>query len=82
MIVKQRPSLFLDSETIRLRYEEGELLEFLDAEELPPILVDLLEKSQVCGVYVSMWVFSYLDFIFDVLFRYLYLHYAQSLSFN
>lgn len=39
---------FLDSETIRLPYEEGELLEYLDAEELPPILVDLLEKSQVC----------------------------------
>lgn len=37
----------LDSETIRLPYEEGELLEYLDAEELPPILVDLLEKSQV-----------------------------------
>lgn len=37
-----------DSETIRLPYEEGELLEYLDAEELPPILVDLLEKSQVC----------------------------------
>lgn len=36
-----------DSETIRLPYEEGELLEYLDAEELPPILVDLLEKSQV-----------------------------------
>uniref|UniRef100_A0A673LWB4 Spt20-like SEP domain-containing protein n=1 Tax=Sinocyclocheilus rhinocerous TaxID=307959 RepID=A0A673LWB4_9TELE len=36
-----------DSETIRLRYEETELLEYLDAEELPPILVDLLEKSQV-----------------------------------
>ncbi|XP_077447620.1 transcription factor SPT20 homolog isoform X1 [Stigmatopora argus] len=42
-----------DSETIRLPYEEGELLEYLDAEELPPVLVDLLEKSQVnifhCG---------------------------------
>ncbi|KAM5312835.1 transcription factor SPT20 homolog isoform 7-T12 [Glossophaga mutica] len=42
-----------DSETIRLPYEEGELLEYLDAEELPPILVDLLEKSQAnifhCG---------------------------------
>ncbi|KAM9319857.1 transcription factor SPT20 homolog [Gastrophryne carolinensis] len=36
-----------DSETIRLPYEEGELLEYLDAEELPPILVDLLEKSQL-----------------------------------
>lgn len=39
---------FPDSETIRLPYEEKELLEYLDAEELPPILVDLLEKSQVC----------------------------------
>lgn len=39
----------LDSETIRLPYEERELLEYLDAEELPPILVDLLEKSQVCA---------------------------------
>uniref|UniRef100_A0A8C7YNM1 SPT20 homolog, SAGA complex component n=1 Tax=Oryzias sinensis TaxID=183150 RepID=A0A8C7YNM1_9TELE len=42
-----------DSETIHLPYEERELLEYLDAEELPPILVDLLEKSQVnifhCG---------------------------------
>uniref|UniRef100_A0A8C6MFI6 SPT20 homolog, SAGA complex component n=1 Tax=Nothobranchius furzeri TaxID=105023 RepID=A0A8C6MFI6_NOTFU len=42
-----------DSETIRLPYEERELLEFLDAEELPPVLVDLLEKSQMnifhCG---------------------------------
>ncbi|XP_078786911.1 transcription factor SPT20 homolog isoform X9 [Oryzias latipes] len=42
-----------DSETIHLPYEEKELLEYLDAEELPPILVDLLEKSQVnifhCG---------------------------------
>lgn len=37
----------VDSETIRLPYEEKELLEYLDAEELPPILVDLLEKSQV-----------------------------------
>ncbi|MGH0179512.1 UNVERIFIED_CONTAM: hypothetical protein FKN15_018366 [Acipenser sinensis] len=42
-----------DSETIRLPYEEGELLEYLDAEELPPILVDLLEKSQtlICDVH-------------------------------
>lgn len=39
--------IFADSETIHLPYEERELLEYLDAEELPPILVDLLEKSQV-----------------------------------
>ncbi|XP_033270983.2 transcription factor SPT20 homolog [Orcinus orca] len=35
------------SEIMRLPYEEGELLEYLDAEELPPVLVGLLEKSQV-----------------------------------
>ncbi|XP_059943630.1 transcription factor SPT20 homolog [Mesoplodon densirostris] len=34
-------------ETIRLPYEEGELLKYLDAEELPPVLVDFLEKSHV-----------------------------------
>ncbi|KAM5291075.1 transcription factor SPT20 homolog [Glossophaga mutica] len=33
------------SETIRLPYEERKFLEYLDAEELPPALVDLLEKS-------------------------------------
>ncbi|XP_033631887.1 transcription factor SPT20 homolog isoform X3 [Asterias rubens] len=35
-----------ETETMRLPYEESELLEYLDAEELPPVLVDLLEKSQ------------------------------------
>uniref|UniRef100_A0A8D1M6A0 Spt20-like SEP domain-containing protein n=2 Tax=Sus scrofa TaxID=9823 RepID=A0A8D1M6A0_PIG len=35
------------SESIRLPYEEKELLEYLDAEELPPVLVDRLEKSPV-----------------------------------
>uniref|UniRef100_A0A4W4EMB6 Spt20-like SEP domain-containing protein n=1 Tax=Electrophorus electricus TaxID=8005 RepID=A0A4W4EMB6_ELEEL len=37
--------------------KEGELLDYLDAEELPPILVDLLEKSQVnifhCGCVIA-----------------------------
>ncbi|XP_034505765.1 transcription factor SPT20 homolog [Ailuropoda melanoleuca] len=45
------------SETIRLPYEEGELLDYLDAEELPPALLDLLEKSQVnffhCGCVIA-----------------------------
>nr|XP_055193958.1 transcription factor SPT20 homolog [Nyctereutes procyonoides] len=45
------------SETIRLPYEEGELLEYLDAEELPPALVDLLEQAQVnifhCGCVIA-----------------------------
>ncbi|XP_057574288.1 transcription factor SPT20 homolog [Hippopotamus amphibius kiboko] len=35
------------TETVWLPYEERELLEYLDAEELPPVLVDVLEKSQV-----------------------------------
>ncbi|XP_043929262.1 transcription factor SPT20 homolog isoform X3 [Protopterus annectens] len=46
-----------DSETIRLPYEEEELLEYLDAEELPPVLVDLLDKSQSnifhCGCVIT-----------------------------
>ncbi|XP_044945136.1 transcription factor SPT20 homolog [Mustela putorius furo] len=45
------------SETIRLPYEEGEFLEYLDAEELPPVLLDLLEKSEVnffhCGCVIA-----------------------------
>ncbi|CAI9180265.1 unnamed protein product [Rangifer tarandus platyrhynchus] len=35
------------SESIRLPYEEREFLKYLDAEELPPVLVDLLDKSAV-----------------------------------
>ncbi|KAB0342970.1 hypothetical protein FD754_019896 [Muntiacus muntjak] len=34
-------------ESIRLHYEEGELLEYLDAQELPPVMMDFLEKSPV-----------------------------------
>lgn len=43
---------------MRLPYEEGELLEYLDAEELPPILVDLLEKSQVTATTTFYWFTS------------------------
>ncbi|XP_049622788.1 transcription factor SPT20 homolog [Suncus etruscus] len=35
------------SESINLPYEESELLDYLDAEQLPPILVDLLDKSHI-----------------------------------
>ncbi|XP_023661051.1 transcription factor SPT20 homolog isoform X2 [Paramormyrops kingsleyae] len=46
-----------DSETIRLPYEEGELLEYLNGEQLPPVLLDLLEKAQVnifhCGCVIA-----------------------------
>ncbi|XP_075394417.1 transcription factor SPT20 homolog [Tenrec ecaudatus] len=46
-----------ESETIELPYEEGELLEYLDAAELPPVLVERLEKSQV-NVFYSGCVFA------------------------
>uniref|UniRef100_UPI00359024BE transcription factor SPT20 homolog isoform X2 n=1 Tax=Myxine glutinosa TaxID=7769 RepID=UPI00359024BE len=36
-----------DVETLHLPYEEGEFLAYLDSGELPPVLVDLLEKAQV-----------------------------------
>ncbi|XP_047392506.1 transcription factor SPT20 homolog [Sciurus carolinensis] len=45
------------SETIQLPYGERELLEYLDAEELPPILLDVLEKSELnifhCGCVIA-----------------------------
>ncbi|XP_042097830.1 transcription factor SPT20 homolog-like 1 [Ovis aries] len=50
---KQGYSLMLEgengsfSESIRLPYEEREFLEYLDAEELPPVLLNFLEKSAV-----------------------------------
>ncbi|XP_046852925.1 transcription factor SPT20 homolog isoform X2 [Xenia sp. Carnegie-2017] len=36
-----------EAETVRLPYEETEFLDYLDAQQLPPMLVDLLEKSKV-----------------------------------
>lgn len=56
-----------DSETIRLPYEEGELLEYLDAEELPPILVDLLEKSQVWKEFAQLFVDFLMHFWCDII---------------
>ncbi len=38
-----------DAETIRLPYDEGELLDYIDHEQLPPLLADLLDKAQVCA---------------------------------
>ncbi|XP_071950979.1 transcription factor SPT20 homolog [Antedon mediterranea] len=34
-----------ESETVKLPYAESEFLDFIDNEELPPILVDLIEHS-------------------------------------
>lgn len=35
------------SETLRLPYEESEFLQYIDNRELPPIIIDLLEQSEV-----------------------------------
>lgn len=43
-----------DSETMRLPYEESELLNYIDAEQLPPLLVDLLDKVQVIFVHMFL----------------------------
>jgi len=34
-------------ETVKLPYEETEFLDYLDAQELPPILIELLEKAKL-----------------------------------
>ncbi|ELT94045.1 hypothetical protein CAPTEDRAFT_173432 [Capitella teleta] len=36
-----------ESETIRLPYEESEILDAIDEEQLPPLIVDILDKAQV-----------------------------------
>ncbi|XP_076343586.1 transcription factor Spt20 homolog [Tachypleus tridentatus] len=51
-----------DVETIRLPYEESELLQYLDNEELPPILVDLLERSQASVFYSGCVIVEVRDY--------------------
>ncbi|XP_013785492.1 transcription factor SPT20 homolog [Limulus polyphemus] len=51
-----------DIETIRLPYEESELLQYLDNEELPPILVDLLERSQASVFYSGCVIVEVRDY--------------------
>eukprot|EP00794_Sanderia_malayensis_P007008 gene7008-7793_t len=34
-------------ETVKLSYDESEFLDYLDAQALPPVLIDILEKSQI-----------------------------------
>ncbi|XP_035680862.1 transcription factor SPT20 homolog isoform X6 [Branchiostoma floridae] len=51
-----------DSETIKLPYEESDLLDYLDTEELPPILVDLLERSQANVFYNGCVIAEVRDF--------------------
>ncbi|KAL8573386.1 hypothetical protein ACOMHN_032401 [Nucella lapillus] len=52
----------VESETIKLPYEESELLEYIDAAELPPFLLDLLEKAQVCVFYSGCVIVEVRDY--------------------
>ncbi|XP_031550937.1 transcription factor SPT20 homolog isoform X2 [Actinia tenebrosa] len=51
-----------ESETVKLPYEESEFLDYLDAQELPPILIDLLEKSQVNVFYSGCVIVEVRDY--------------------
>lgn len=52
----------VETETIRLPYEEHELLQYIDNEELPPILVDLLERSQAPVFYSGCIIVEVRDY--------------------
>uniref|UniRef100_T1JCG4 Dolichyl-phosphate beta-glucosyltransferase n=1 Tax=Strigamia maritima TaxID=126957 RepID=T1JCG4_STRMM len=52
----------VDTETMRLSYEESELLQCINNEELPPILVDLLDRSQVHIFYSGCVIAEIRDF--------------------
>uniref|UniRef100_A0A0L8H7H7 Spt20-like SEP domain-containing protein n=1 Tax=Octopus bimaculoides TaxID=37653 RepID=A0A0L8H7H7_OCTBM len=52
----------IDSETIKLPYEESELLGYIDASELPPLLVDILEKAQVNVFYSGCVIVEVRDY--------------------
>ncbi|XP_064608433.1 transcription factor SPT20 homolog isoform X1 [Liolophura sinensis] len=52
----------VETETIKLPYEESELLEYIDASELPPVLVDLLEKARVNVFYSGCVIVEVRDY--------------------
>ncbi|KAK3099204.1 hypothetical protein FSP39_000975 [Pinctada imbricata] len=52
----------VESETLRLPYEVSELLEYVDASQLPPFLVDLLEKAQVNVFYSGCVIVEVRDY--------------------
>ncbi|XP_025086918.1 transcription factor SPT20 homolog [Pomacea canaliculata] len=52
----------VESETIKLPYEETEVLEYIDAAELPPFLLDLLEKAQVNVFYSGCVIVEVRDY--------------------
>ncbi|GFN75635.1 transcription factor spt20 homolog [Plakobranchus ocellatus] len=52
----------VESETMKLPYEESEILEFVDAAQLPPFLLDLLEKAQMNVFYSGCVVVEVRDY--------------------
>ncbi|GFS12113.1 transcription factor SPT20 homolog [Elysia marginata] len=52
----------VESETMKLPYEESEILEFVDAAQLPPFLLDLLEKAQMNVFYSGCVVVEIRDY--------------------
>lgn len=52
----------LELETLKLPYEVSELLDYVDSSELPPFLVDLLEKAQVNVFYSGCVILEVRDY--------------------
>ncbi|XP_055958940.1 transcription factor SPT20 homolog isoform X1 [Patella vulgata] len=52
----------VETETIKLPYEESDLLEYVDDAQLPPFLVDLLEKAHINVFYSGCVVIEVRDY--------------------
>ncbi|XP_059178959.1 transcription factor SPT20 homolog isoform X2 [Physella acuta] len=52
----------VESETMKLPYEESEILEYIDAAQLPPFLLDLLEKAQMNVFYSGCVIVEVRDY--------------------
>ncbi|XP_076467933.1 uncharacterized protein LOC143298825 isoform X2 [Babylonia areolata] len=52
----------VETETSKLSYEESEVLEYIDAAQLPPFLLDLLEKAQVSVFYSGCVIVEVRDY--------------------
>lgn len=52
----------IEAETLKLPYEASEFLEYVDSSELPPFLVDLLERAQVNVFYSGCVILEVRDY--------------------
>lgn len=57
-----RSRVGVESETMKLPYEESEVLDYIDVAELPPFLLDLLEKSPVNVFYSGCVIVEVRDY--------------------